>query len=180
MVGELGRLGQRLENSGQNALQGASGQLQHAGKDVRLAGESLQGMGREMAEAARAMNAAAQTASLAIVEQSRIQESIGQLVSDLRSTVELARREAGLTQPLITRLEQAASTLATTQTRADDYLQAVNRVLGESHQAFAQHMEKTLAQGNQQFQRSVVVAVEALEGAVEELSDALNSGAIRR
>lgn len=180
MVGELGRLSQRLENSGQNALQGATGQLQHAGKDVRLAGESLQGIGREMAEAARAMNGAAQTASLAIVEQSRVQESIAQLVGDLRATVELARREAGLTQPLVARLEQAASTLATTQTRADDYLQAVNRVLGESHQAFAQHMEQTLAQGNQQFQRSVVAAVEALEGAVEELSDALNSGLARR
>jgi hypothetical protein len=49
----------------------------------------------------------------------------------------------------------------------------VNQVLGEAHAAFASNVEKTLAQGNNQFQRSVVSAVEALEGAIEELSDAL-------
>jgi hypothetical protein len=49
----------------------------------------------------------------------------------------------------------------------------VNQVLSEAHTAFASNVEKTLAQGNNQFQHSVVSAVEALEGAIEELSDAL-------
>ena len=174
IVGELGRLTTRLEASGSGALASATGQLHSAGSDVQRAGESLAGMGRDMAEAARAMNAAAQTASLAIGEQGRLQQAIAGMVGDLRTTVELARRDAGLTSELVGRLEQAATTLGAAQTRANNYLQSVNHVLAEAHDAFAGHVEQTLARGNQQFQRSVVSAVEALEGAIEELSDALN------
>lgn len=180
IVSELGRLTARLEASGSGALASATGQLQNAGSDVQRAGESLAGIGRDMAEAARAMNAAAQTASLAIGEQGRLQQAIAGMVGDLRATVEVARRDAGLTSELVGRLEQAATTLGTAQARADNYLQSVNRVLAEAHDAFAGHVEQTLARGNQQFQRSVVSAVEALEGAVEELSDALNGERLSR
>lgn len=174
IVGELGRLTARLESSGHGAIHQASGQLQQAGVQVDRAGESLAAVSREMAEAARAMNAAAQTASQAMSEQGRYQDSIARMVADLRTTVDTARRDASLTSELVGRLEQAAQTLATAEQRADGYLQAVNGVLGEAHQAFAEQVEQTLGRGNQQFQRSVVSAVEALEGAIEELSDALN------
>lgn len=174
IVGELGRLTARLESSGNGALTAATGQLQSAGNDVQRVGESLGGISRDMAEAARAMNAAAQTASQAISEQGRLHDGIARMVGELRATVDTARRDAGLTSELVARLEKGAATLAAAQGRADDYLQTVNRVLAEAHGAFADNIEQTLGRGSQQFQRSVVAAVEALEGAIEELSDALN------
>lgn len=174
IVSELGQLSQRLEQSGKGAITTASGQLQRAGGDMQRVGESLAGLGEEMAAAARAMNGAAQTASEAMREQARLQDSIARMVGDLRATVEVARRDAAMSGELVRRLEQSASLLGVAQVRADEYLQSVNQVLTEAHGAFATNIEQTLGRGNSQFQKAVVTAVEALEGAIEELSDALN------
>ena len=173
IVSELSRLTARLESSGQGALQTATGQLQSAGDEVQRLGGSLASMGSDMATAARAMQSAAQAASQAISEQGRLQDNLVRMLGDLRATVDAARREASLTDDLVSRLEHGAASLASAQSRADDYLQTVNQVLGEAHSAFAEHLEQTLARGNGQFQRQVVSAVEALHGAIEQLSDAL-------
>jgi hypothetical protein len=175
VVGELGRVSARLESAGRGAVESAAGQLQSAGNDVHRASASFARISEDMALAANAMSAAAQTASQSVTEQARLRESIIRLVGDLRSTVEAARRDASLTSELVSRIEQATHGLVQAETQAGDYLQAVNQVLGEAHSAFADNIEQTLSRGNQQFQRSVVGAVEALEGAIEELSDALHN-----
>lgn len=172
---QLSAVTTRLENAGQGAFQSAAGQLHSASGDVQRSSEAFVRTGNEMALAAQAMTAAAATASQSLIEQGKLQTSIARMVSDLRSTVETARRDATLTSELVSRLENGAKALSTVEVQANAYLGEVNQVLSEAHAAFASNIEKTLAQGNSQFQRSVVSAVEALEGAIEELSDALSS-----
>lgn len=173
VAGQLGSVSTRLESAGQGAIQAAAGQLQNASSDVNRSSEAFTRTSQEMAQAATAMTAAAQTASQSLIEQGRLQESIARMVADLRGTVDTARRDAALTSELVGRLENGADALALVQTRASDYLLDVNQVLGQAHAAFADNIEKTLSRGNGQFQRSVVSAVEALEGAIEELSDSM-------
>ena len=170
---QLAAVTSRLETARQGAFQSAAGQLQSASGDVQRSSEAFVSTGRDMALAAQAMTAAAQTASQSLIEQGKLQTSIARMINDLRSTVETARRDAALTSELVGRLENGAKALSTVEVQANAYLREVNQVLGEAHAAFASNVEKTLAQGNNQFQRSVVSAVEALEGAIEELSDAL-------
>ncbi|WP_306603229.1 hypothetical protein [Azonexus sp.] len=181
---ELGKVAGNLENAGQSAFNSAAGQLQNAGQDVQRVGQTFSQTfahaNKDMAQAASAMAQAAQSISLSMVEQSRLQQQVASMAADLRSTVELARRDAGLTSELVSRLEQATRNLAAAEGKAGDYLQSVNQVLGDAHAAFAENIEQTLVRGNNQFQRSVVTAVEALEGAIEELSDALSQAPARR
>jgi hypothetical protein len=172
---QLGTVSTRLEAAGQGAFQSAAGQLQHASGDVQRSSEAFTRTSNDMAQAAAAMTEAAKTASQSMIEQGRLQESIARMVADLRGTVETARRDAALTSELVSRLENGADALVLAETRAGDYLMEVNEVLGQAHAAFADNIEKTLTRGNGQFQRSVVSAVEALEGAIEELSDTLAS-----
>lgn len=174
LTGELGKIAGNLEQAGQTAFNSAAGQLQTAGQDVQRVGQTFNQANKEMAQAASAMAQAAQSISASMVEQSRLQQQVAGMAADLRSTVELARRDAGLTSELVGRLEQATRNLAAAEGKAGDYLQSVSQVLGEAHAAFANNIEQTLVRGNNQFQRSVVSAVEALEGAIEELSDTLN------
>jgi hypothetical protein len=142
---QLGTVSTRLEAAGQGAFQSAAGQLQHASGDVQRSSEAFTRTSNDMAQAAAAMTEAAKTA------------------------------DAALTSELVSRLENGADALVLAETRAGDYLMEVNEVLGQAHAAFADNIEKTLTRGNGQFQRSVVSAVEALEGAIEELSDTLAS-----
>ena len=184
LTSELGKIAANLENAGQSAFKSAAGQLQSAGQDVQRVGQSFSQnfsqANQDMAQAASAMAQAAHSISASMVEQSRLQQQVASMAADLRSTVELARRDAGLTSELVSRLEQAARNLALAEGKAGDYLQSVSQVLGDAHAAFAENVEQTLVRGNNQFQRSVVSAVEALEGAIEELSDTLNQVPVSR
>lgn len=175
VAGQLGNVSTRLEAAGQGAFQSAAGQFQSASGEVQRSSEAFSRTSNDMAQAAAAMTEAAKTASQSLIEQGRLQESIARMVGDLRGTVETARRDAALTSELVSRLENGADALVLAETRAGDYLLEVNQVLGLAHAAFADNIEKTLTRGNGQFQRSVVSAVEALEGAIEELSDTLAS-----
>jgi hypothetical protein len=102
------------------------------------------------------------------------------MVEDLRETIEHARREAALTGELVARMESAASTLGKAGQSAEVYLQGVSEVLAEAHARFAENVERTLSTGNGQFQLQVAGAIEALQGAIEELSDALSIERARR
>jgi len=182
-VGELARVAGRLELAGRGAVESAAGHLDDAGRGVGEAARFfVQGSG-DMAASAAAMAEAAQSVGDSLNEQRQATVAIGRMVADLRATIENARREAALTGELVGRMEGAAATLGRAGQDADTYLQGVSEVLAKSHAAFAENVERTLARGNGQFQQHVAGAVEALQGAIEELSDALaveSSGLVSR
>ena len=177
VIDNTNRLLTHLDQQGRQGVTQATGQLTAAGQDVqRMASalaEAVTLSGQDMTGAAQAMSQAAQVAGRALGEQQALREDLARLVADLRATMESARREASLTGTLVGRLEGAAGTLAQASHEADDYLARISEVLTQAHGAFAQHIEQTLARGNQQFQYEVAQAVDALHGAVEELADAL-------
>lgn len=183
-VAALTRVASGLERSGRAAVDTAAGRLDSAGSGISRAGEAFARTGQDMAQAAAAMSAAAQAVALSLDEQRSAREAIARMVADLATTVDNARREASLTAELVGRMESAAAALGRAGQRADGYLQGVSEVLGQSHAAFADNIEATLARSNGQFQKSVADAIEALQGAIEELADALTrapvGGATRR
>jgi len=179
-VGELGKVAGRLELVGRGAVESAAGRLDNAGRGVGEAAEFFALSSGDMAASAAAMAQAAKSVGQSLSGQQQATQAIGQMVGDLRATVEQARREAALTGELVGRMEGAAATLGRAGQEADAYLQGVSEVLAQAHAAFAENVERTLARGNGQFQQHVTGAVEALKGAIEELSDALAQEAVRR
>ncbi len=96
-------------------------------------------------------------------------DSIGQLVTELRATVESARREAALTGDILNRIETSTGHLGAAQKQADEYLAGVSRVLADAHGAFATEVKRTLDKANAEFHTKLTSAVGLLSSAVGEL-----------
>lgn len=180
VVAELGKVSGRLEQAGRSTVEAAAGRLDQAGRGVGDAAEAFALTSTDISAAAAAMSQAAKAVGQSLAGQHQAVADMTRMVADLRDTVALARREAALTGNLVARMEGAATTLGRAGKEADTYLQGVTQVLDQAHAAFADNVERTLAKGNGQFQHHVAAAVEALQGAIEELADALAQEPARR
>lgn len=107
-------------------------------------------------------------------------DAVGHLVTELRETVALARKESGLTAEVLQRIQTSTERLGAAQTQADDYLDSVSQVLGEAHQAFALSIRKTLALANTEFHTKLSTAVGLLSSTVVELEATLGQAAPQR
>ena len=96
------------------------------------------------------------------------------MVDDLKRVTENARRDAALTSEIIGKIETAAQRLADAETEAGEYLEGVTEVLGKAHESFAENVERSLREGNRQFQKELRDAVNLVSGAVKDLGDTLD------
>ncbi len=96
-------------------------------------------------------------------------DAVSLLVTELRATVETARKEAALTSDVLSRIESSAAKLGTAQKQADEYLEGVSRVLAEAHKSFATEVKRTLDKANTEFHVKLTTAVGMLSAAVNEL-----------
>lgn len=102
-------------------------------------------------------------------------ESVGQLLADLRATVEMARAEASMTGDVLKRIEGAAEKLGIAQKAADEYLDGVSSVLAASSEAFSESVTSTLAKVNHEFHTKLSESVGLLSSTVQDLEVTLGS-----
>ena len=127
----------------------------------------------KLSQAAGAVSTAAHALESVVVDYKMARETTAQMVGELRGLVESAKREAALTADVLARIDAATQKLVDAQKQADGYLEGVSRVLGESHQAFADNMRKTLSEANQDFYTQLTTATTLLREGIEELGLAL-------
>jgi ABC-type transporter Mla subunit MlaD len=96
------------------------------------------------------------------------------MVTEMRSIVENARKEASMTSEIVKTLNEAAMQLAAAEKQSEEYLKAVSDVLGKAHESFAENVTRTLREGNRQFQKELGDAVGLLSGAIKDLGDTLD------
>ncbi|HPM50294.1 MAG TPA: anti-phage ZorAB system protein ZorA [Methylotenera sp.] len=152
-----------------------------AADDFAKAGQSVAGTMNATADATGKIQSSAQSLSSAttsvqqmFADYQRTSDALAAMLADLKSTVETAKKEAGLTTQLVSQLKAAADQLGHAQQLADSYLQGINKVLTESHQSFANEITNTLRQGNAQFQQELSQAVGFLRNGIQELGDTLD------
>lgn len=152
-----------------------------AADDFAKAGQSVAGTMNATADATGKIQSSAQSLSSAtasvqqmFADYQRTSDALAAMLADLKSTVETAKKEAGLTTQLVSQLKAAADQLGHAQQLADSYLQGINKVLTESHQSFANEITNTLRQGNAQFQQELSQAVGLLRNGIQELGDTLD------
>jgi hypothetical protein len=158
-----------------------------AASDFAKAGQGVADTMKAATAAVEAIKSASGQLTLAtdgarglFADYGRTRDAFSQMVTDLRQTVENARREAALTQDVIARFESAASGLSSAQKQAEEYLRGVSEVLVKAHDAFAENIERTLRAGNGQFQAELSSAVQLLSGAIKNLGDVVDELPPRR
>ena len=113
-------------------------------------------------------------------EYAKTRDTFAVMVSELKATVENAKRDASMTGEIIGRIDAAAKQLAVAQQQSEDYLKGVSDVLVKAHDSFQENVERTLREGNRQFQGELSSAVQLLSGAIKNLGDVVDDIPARR
>ena len=142
---------------------------------MKSASDGLSGTAEKLTGATGTLNSVLTAAQQTISDQRGVRDALVTMVTDLRSTVENAKREAGLTSELVNGLQVASQRLSEAQKAADQYLEGVTEVLGEAHSVFAKQMEITLREGNRAFHQELAQATGLLKGAIQDLGDVLDN-----
>ena len=167
-------------NAGADKLGLASTGFASAGERVGLVMTQAAQVASQLIDASGSLTASADAMRGGLDDYRAHRDAVGHLVAELRATVELARKEAGLTAEVLRRIEASTDRLGTAQVQADDYLDSVSKVLGEAHQAFANSVKKTLGLANQEFHAKLSTAVGLLSSTVVELEATLGNAAPQR
>lgn len=156
--------------------------LGSASQDFALAGDRVSGvmgqaatMSAKFSETSGALTSGASAIQELLRDYSSQRAAVATLVTELRTTVEAARREASLTTDILARIEGSAQKLGIAQTQADEYLAGVSEVLGDAHTSFATEVKRTLDKANNEFHTKLSSAVGLLSSAVAELEVTLAS-----
>jgi hypothetical protein len=162
-------------NAGAELLGTASRNFASAGERVSSVLEQTANISARLSETSGALTSGS-SALQELLKDYRLQrDAVGHLVTELRSAVEAARREASLTADVLARIESSTTRLGTAQKIADEYLDGVSKVLGAAHNAFATEVTRTLAKANTEFHTKLAQAVGMLNAAVGELEVTLAS-----
>jgi hypothetical protein len=162
-------------NSGATQLSVASQSFATAGERVSGVMEQAALVSSRLGDASASMVASADAMRSGLDDYRAHREAVGQMVIELRSTVELARKEATLTADVLGRIQHSSERLGEAQQHADHYLNSVSKVLGDAHQAFAIAVKKTLALANTEFHTKLSTAVGLLSSTVVELEATLGN-----
>ncbi|WP_043216689.1 anti-phage ZorAB system protein ZorA [Burkholderia gladioli] len=162
-------------NAGAEALGTASRNFAAAGERVAGVMGQTADVSTKLAATAGNLTSGAGAIQELLSDYRAHRDSIGQLVTELRATVDAARREAALTGDILNRIETSTSHLGAAQKQADEYLAGVSQVLAEAHGAFATEVKRTLEKANAEFHTKLTSAVGLLSSAVGELEVTLAS-----
>jgi hypothetical protein len=158
-----------------------------AASDFAKAGQGVADTMRASAAAVEAIKGASGQLTLAtdgarslFADYGKTRDTFSLMVSELKQTIDNAKREASMTSEIIGRIEAAAAQLGTAQKESEEYLRGVSEVLVKAHDSFAENVERTLREGNRQFQGELSSAVQLLSGAIKNLGDVVDDFSPRK
>lgn len=166
-----------IDSMGQGAekLYGASARLGDNLDRMKTSSDGLNDMADKLTGSASSLSSALVATQQVLGDQRTVRDALVSLVNDLRTTIELAKREASLSSGLVDSLQAASQRLTEAQRTTETYLQGVTDVLGEAHGAFAQQMMATMREGNKSFHEELAHATGVLKGAIQDLGDVLDN-----
>lgn len=167
-------------NVGADRLGAAAVSFATAGERVTGVMSLASTVSAKLTEVSGSLTTSASAVQDALRDYRTQREAVSQLLTEVRATVELARREASLTTDVLQRIEASTTKLGTAQKAADIYLNGVSQVLADSSEAFRESVQSTLSKVTYDFHTKLSHAVGLLSNSVQELEVTLSSIAPRR
>jgi hypothetical protein len=167
-------------NIGAERLNTAAVGFATAGDRVSAAMGQATTVSSKLTEVSGSLTASANAVEEALRDYRSQREAITKLLAEVRATIEMARKEAGLTSDVLQRLESSTAKLGTAQKAVESYLDGVSEVLAESNAAFRDSVVTTLSNVNYDFHSKLSGAIGLLSSAINELEVTLGSSAPKR
>jgi len=161
-------------NSGAETLYVAASDFAKAGQGVSDTMRASSAASETIRAASEQLAQATEGAKGVLQDYGRTRDTFSLMVSELKATIETAKRDAGMTSEIVGRIEAATAQLSAAQRQSEDYLKGVSEVLVKAHESFAENVERTMREGNRQFQGELSSAVQLLSGAIKNLGDVID------
>jgi chromosome segregation ATPase len=162
-------------NSGADTLHAAVGNFTKATQGMTDLMSGAAQSSDALTQSARSMTAATSVLEAIVADYRASRDTFERMLTELRATVENAKKEASLTSDVLARMNDAAEKLSQAQTQAGNYLETISSVLAETHQEFSDNMRKTLGEANRQFYDQLTQGTQLLRAAIQELEVTLSS-----
>ena len=160
----------RLEGSAQT-LGLAADHFAKAGNSVNAVIQQTGQVSDKMVTASASLTQASGAVETALAHYNEAGQAMVQMVEALKTTVEVARQDATVSQSLVEQIRQAADHLKTANTEVNGVFEKVCEELANAHEAFAKNVENSLRRGNTAYQKELRDAVDYLKSVIEELGD---------
>lgn len=161
-------------NSGAETLYIAASDFAKAGQGVSDTMKASTAAVEAIKGASGQLTLATDGARSLFADYGKTRDTFSLMVTELKQTIENAKREASMTSEIIGRIEAAAAQLGAAQKESEEYLGKVNEVLVAAHESFAVNVERTMREGNRAFQGELSSAVQLLSGAIKNLGDVID------
>jgi hypothetical protein len=162
-------------NTGADTLHAAVGDFAKAAQGMTDLMSGAAKSSEALTQSAGSMTAATSALEAIVADYRASRDIFERILTELRATVENAKKEASLTSDVLARINGAAEKLSQAQTQAGNYLETIGEVLAETHQEFADNMRKTLGEANRQFYDQLTQGTQLLRAAIQELEVTLSS-----
>jgi ABC-type transporter Mla subunit MlaD len=162
-------------NSGAETLMVAASDFAKAGGKVAETMRASATAVETLRAASNQIAASMETARGIFEGYARTSDTFGNMVTTLKTVIDNASREASVTSELIAQIKSATAALVEAQRETEDYLNGVSATLIEAHNSFAENVERSLREGNRQFQTELTQAVQLLSGAIKLFGDTVDT-----
>ena len=162
-------------NFGADKLGVAASNFAAAGDKVTAIMGQVATVGGKLSELSGQLSSSAASLQEVLRDYKTQRQAVSELLTEVRSTIEIARKDASVTSDILSRIESSAAKLAEAHKSADEYLEGINEVLATSNAAFRDAVVSTLTSVNRDFHAQLSTAVGLLGGAVQELEVSLGS-----
>lgn len=162
-------------HAGAGTLHAAAGDFTKAAQDMTALISGAATTSEAMTKSAASMTVATHALEGIVNDYRANRDVVDRMLTELRASVESAKKEASLTSDILARIDSAASKLSEAQIQAENYLEKISEVLAETHQEFADNMKKTLGEANRQFYDQLTQATQLLRTGIQELEATLTT-----
>lgn len=162
-------------NGGAELIANASQEFSEAGKSVSGVLNQSTSLVDRITSSSRSIENSTNALEESLRDYKLQRSSISEMLTEIRNTVELAKKEAGLTADVLSKLEKATSQLGQAELAAEAYLANVSKVLAESHESFTREMNNSVKTSNREFHNNLKTAVDLLATTIGDLEASLGS-----
>lgn len=167
-------------NVGAEKIATASANFVASGTKVSEVMDKAALVGNRLTEISGQMSAGSNALQESLRDYQAQRMTVAALLENAKATIELARKEAGVTENVLQRIEASSNKLAQVQFDFEKYLDGVSDTLVESSSAFQDVVKNTLQQVNTDFHSHLGQSVRLLKASVQELEVTLGSLGSRR
>lgn len=160
-------------NRGVDLLLSAANRFAQAGQDVAGVLDRTGAISERLSNAAGSVSQASAALQGVVADHAATRTALADMLTDLRATIENARKEAALTEDILSRIEAATEKLGKAQQDVGDYLDGISDVLAQAHNDFSEGVKKVLGDGHRDFYDRLSSATGLLRTAIEELASAV-------